>query len=286
MINRILSVSSAPYDGYDFPVILESLASCGVEYVEPAFIVGYMEPFGEEVFLPERAVQYMNWLEESGLKCHAFSSHIDLGHEDAVDVFKGRMDFAAHLGARIINTNAVVRKNEKRFLQNIGHLLRHAEKLDMAICLENPGDGSDNLINVASDGKQLIQNFGNKHIRLNYDAGNTISHRPEGRSGGVNPCQDALDAMHWCGHVHIKDVQVTPEGYFFTPLGEGVVGCAKILDALTATDLNVSIEIPMRLHRGLDSQPVRRKSPVPLPEIEVALLKSIRFVQTHLGLKL
>lgn len=87
MNHRIISVSCAPYDGYDFPVILESLARCGVSHVEPAFIVGYTESLGEEAFLPEKARQYLNWLKASGLACYTFSSHIDLGREDAVDVF-------------------------------------------------------------------------------------------------------------------------------------------------------------------------------------------------------
>ena len=33
-----------------FPVILDSLVSCGVTHVEPAFIVGYTEPFDESAF--------------------------------------------------------------------------------------------------------------------------------------------------------------------------------------------------------------------------------------------
>jgi len=100
MGNRIVSISAAPYDGYPFPQVLESLARCGVRDVEPAFIVGYTEPFDETAFTPENARQYAKWLVARGIACHAFSSHIDLGRPDAVEVFKGRMDFAARLGAR------------------------------------------------------------------------------------------------------------------------------------------------------------------------------------------
>lgn len=38
------------YSGHSYPVILESLARCGVSYVEPAFIAGYTDPFDESVF--------------------------------------------------------------------------------------------------------------------------------------------------------------------------------------------------------------------------------------------
>jgi hypothetical protein len=50
MSDRIISISAAPYDGYAFPATLDSIASCGAQYVEPAFIVGYTEPFDESSF--------------------------------------------------------------------------------------------------------------------------------------------------------------------------------------------------------------------------------------------
>ena len=45
--DRIVSISGAPYDGYPAPHMLDSLASIGATHVEPAFIVGYTEPFDE-----------------------------------------------------------------------------------------------------------------------------------------------------------------------------------------------------------------------------------------------
>lgn len=283
MTKRIISISAAPYDGYAFPEIVASLASCGVRYVEPAFIVGYTGAFDESAFTPAQAKQYIAWLHGAGLKCHAFSSHIDLGREDAVEVFKGRMDFAAQLGAKIINTNAAARANSARFFRNIEPLVRHAEQLGMIIGLENPGDGSDNLINTAADGIALLDRLGHPNLRLNYDAANTISHRPQGRPGGVTPADDALLAMPYCGHVHIKDARVTPEGYFFTPLGEGDIDCARIVRAVAKTDLALSVEMPLRLHRGPDAQPRRRPEPVPLAEIETVLRAALAFVERHLA---
>ena len=282
-MNRIISISGAPYDGYAFPQVLESLSRCNVKHVEPAFIVGYTEAFDEAAFAPENARQYAGWLSASGIGCYAFSSHIDLGRADAVEVFKRRMDFAAHLGARVINTNAAARRNAGGFFANVEVLARHAEQLDMIIGLENPGDGSDNLINTAQDGIDLVKHLGSKRVRLNYDAGNTISHRPPHRVGGVNPAADALLAMPQCAHVHVKDVRVDRQGYFFTPLGAGDIDCAAILRAVAATSLNLSIEMPLRLHRGPDAQPRRRDEPVPLAELEAAISASLHFVERHLA---
>ncbi len=281
--HRIISFSGAPYDGYAFPEILDSLASCDVTHVEPAFIVGYTGAFDESAFTPAQARQTIAWLAESGLKCHAFSSHIDLGREDAVEVFTGRMDFAAALGAKVINTNAAARLWSERFFRNIEPLVHHAEQLGLIIGLENPGDGSDNLINTAADGIALLDRLGHPNLRLNYDAANTVSHRPPGTPGGVIPADDALLAMPYCGHVHIKDARVTPEGYFFTPLGEGDIGCERIVRGVAGTDLALSVELPLRLHRGPDAQPIRRPEPVPLAEIEAAVRTSLAFVERHLG---
>jgi sugar phosphate isomerase/epimerase len=278
-MGRILSISTAPYDGYDFPAALDSIAACGAKHVEPAFIVGYTEPFDEEVFNEKNAKQYAAWLKQSGLGCFAFSSHIDLGQPEADWIFARRMDFAAALGAKVINTNAAVRAYAESFFRNIAALAGHAERLDMIIALENPGNGEDNLFNVARDGLDLVEQIGSAYVRLNYDAGNTVSHRP----GQVDPAQDALAAMPACAHVHLKDVQTRPEGYFFVPLGEGEVGCATILKAMRGREgLNLAIELPLRLHRNLAAQPVRRGSRVNLSEIETALRRSFTFVQSQL----
>ena len=152
MSDRIISISAAPYDGYEFPAMLDSIASCGAQYVEPAFIVGYTEPFDESSFNLSKVPQYTTWLKQSGLQCFAFSSHIDLGKSESDTVFARRMDFARALGARVINTNAAKRTNAEGFFHHIQILAAHAERLDMIIGLENPGNGEDNLFNLAQDG--------------------------------------------------------------------------------------------------------------------------------------
>jgi sugar phosphate isomerase/epimerase len=276
--DRIISISGAPYDGHAFPAMLESLARIGATHVEPAFIVGYTEPFDETSFTDANAQQYARWLKDAGIGCYAFSSHIDLGREDAVEVFRGRLDFARKIGARVINTNASARKTSDRFYENIAILARHAEDLDMWIGLENPGDGSDNLLNVASDSQALLQAISHERVALNYDAGNTVSHRPT-----VNATQDALDALPNCLYTHIKDVSKRPDGYFFSGLGQGDVDCGKILRRIAQTPLCLSIEMPLRLHRQPDSKPSRHDQAVPLAEIETALSQALEFVSTHLS---
>jgi sugar phosphate isomerase/epimerase len=275
--DRIVSISGAPYDGYGPPQMLESLARIGATHVEPAYIVGYTEPFDESSFTEARAVEYARWLAEAGIGCFAMSSHIDLGRPDAVEVFAGRMRFAARIGAKVINTNAAVRAHEARFFENIGPLARLAEELDLVIGLENPGDGRDNLLNTAADARALRARIGHPRVGLNHDAGNTLSHRP-----GVPCADDALAALPHALHTHIKDVRRRPEGYFFTGLGEGEIGCDRIVRAVAATPMSLSIEIPMRLHRGPDAQPSRAPYRVPLADIEARLRDALAFVHHHL----
>jgi sugar phosphate isomerase/epimerase len=279
MTDRIISISGAPYDGHPVPAMLASMAACGATNVEPAFIVGYTEVFDESAFTPAQARQWVSWLADSGMACDAFSSHIDLGRDDAVEVFRGRMDFARALGVRVINTNAAARKLKKRFFANIEVLARHAQDIGLQIGLENPGDGSDNLLNTASDAAALLADIGHACVGLNYDAGNTISHRP----GVVVPADDALAAMGLCLHTHIKDVRSDANGFFFTPLGQGSIDCARILRAVAKTELNLSIEIPLRLHRLANAQPARAPYRVPLGDIEAVLKPALAFVRQHLG---
>ena len=195
-----ISIAASSYDGHEFPVMLDSLRACGAQFVEPAFIPGYSDPFDEAVFTTASARQHRRWLDASGMGCHAFSSHYDLGRPDAVDLFTRRMAFAAALGARVVNTIAATRGNTGTFFDNIEKLAHAAEALDLIIALENPGNGEDNLINTAEDGLALIAELGLAAVRLNYDAGECgdASARARqcvgGRAGGAArlclfPCQ-------------------------------------------------------------------------------------------------
>jgi sugar phosphate isomerase/epimerase len=278
-MDRIISISAAPYDGFEFPAMLDSIASCGAQYVEPAFIVGYTEPFDESSFRLSNLPKYTPWLKQSGLQCFAFSSHIDLGKSDSDEIFARRMDFARELGVKVINTNAAHRTNADGFFRNIQLLAAHAQRLEMIIGLENPGNGEDNLFNLAEDGLRLLEQIGSPHVQLNYDAGNTVSHRP----GQVDPAQDALVALPGCGHVHIKDVQTRTDGYYFVPIGDGDVDCSMILQSIKdRPDLNLAIEIPLRFHRNSAGQPCRNNSPVKISEIESVLRKSLDYVRQRL----
>ena len=273
-MERIVSVSAAPYDGWETAVVLESLARCGATHVEPAFIVGYTEPFDEAAFGETEAARWSSLLRAWGLGCHALSSHIDLGREDAVAVFRKRMDFARRIGARVINTNAAVRENEAAFLRNIEPLVRHAEAIGIVIGLENPGDARPNLIDSAADGIALVRQIDAPELRLNYDPGNTQSHRP-----AIDPVADAISALDACAHLHLKAVRRVEDGWINVALGEGDRDLGLLRAALRARpELAIGIELPLRMRRGQDAQPWRRVARLQLQVIEAAVRRSLAWV--------
>ena len=273
-MDRIVSISSAPYDGWDAPVMLESLARCGATHVEPAFIVGYTEPFDETAFDGHEATRWSSLLRDFGLRCHALSAHIDLGRADAVPVFRTRMDFARRIGARVINTNAAVRANAEAFFRNIEPLARHAEAIGLAVGLENPGDARPSLIDVAADGVALVRRLGTSSVRLNYDPGNTESHRPE-----VDGVADAISALDRCAHLHLKAVRRVEDGWTNVALGEGDRDLGPLREALIGRpELPVSVELPLRMRRGIDAQPWRRVARLDVPRIEEAVRRSLAWI--------
>ena len=114
-------------------------------------------------------------------------------------------------------------------------------------------------------------------MRLNYDPGNTASHRPN----RIDAAVDAIAALPGCAHFHLKDVRRDADGgWSFTVPGEGEIDCDAIMAALAgAPALPFAVELPLRLRRRADAQPVRRPEPVPLAEIEAAVRGCLAYVR-------
>ncbi|WP_085314738.1 sugar phosphate isomerase/epimerase family protein [Derxia lacustris] len=278
---RIVAVSSVAYDGYPADRMLDSLARLGATHVEPSMVPVYAISADEREFGERQAATLARDIAAAGLACHTVSAHMDLGRADAVKVFGRRMRFAARLGAKLVNTHAADRPVEARFLRNLERLLPLAEELGLVICFENPGHGSDNLFNRAADGIALLARIGSPRVALNHDLGNLLSHRP-----GTDAAADAIAALPHCAQVHLKDVRARADGWFLTALGDGDAGCARVMPALAARPaVCVSIELPMRLHRGPDGLPSRTPFRVPLADIESRLAAALAYVHHHLSAK-
>jgi sugar phosphate isomerase/epimerase len=274
---RILSISTAAFDGHDLSVTLDKIASLGVSHVEMAFIQGYTNPFGEEVFSPENGGRLQKLLSNTGLSCFAFSAHMDLGTEESVKVFVKRMEFASQLGAKVIVTNAGLVQGKRAFMKNMAALARVAESLNLIIGLENPGDGKENIINSGKDGAMVVREMDSDWVKLNYDFGNLISHLYD----KVRPEEDYREALPYSVHLHIKDVKSDGQGWGFTEIGKGSIDYRSVLNQLKSEEpsLPLSLEIPLRLTRAPDASPRRKASPLPLDEIRSILKGSLDFVK-------
>lgn len=282
-MDRIISISTAAFDGHDLSVALREISQIGLEHIELAFIQGYMDPFGEEIFSPFYAKKVSRLLSETNLACFAVSAHMDLATESSLEIFKQRMDFANRVGAKIIISNAGPKKNERVFMKNMEELARVAESLDLIIGLENPGDGKENIIESGKSGASVIQKIGSDWVKLNYDFGNVISHFYE----RVRPEKDFIYALPFSAHLHIKDVKSNGQGWSFVEIGKGSINFRSILNHLKSENHThpLSLEVPLRVTRAPDALPRRLASPVSLDEIRRVLKGSLDFVMGILGEK-
>lgn len=258
-----ISVSTAAYDGYDFDVILPSLARCGIRNVEFAFIDGYVEVFTDSDFTAAFAAELKSEMQRHGQQCRYFSGHIDLGIENAAARLEARCRFAASLGASFVITNAATRERAGTFFAQADTLAAIAENYGLRILLENPGNGVPNLLDHASDALRLLERLDSQAFGINYDIGNLLAHRP-----AREPLEDARAAMNIADHFHLKPCARREGGIDFVPLGAGDVNDTALALELLRQNKPFSLELPFRLHRDANAQPWRDEQPLPLDVIE------------------
>ncbi len=273
-----ITISTAAYDGYSFEEAFKSIKGIGCKQVEIAFIGGYTEAFTEDYFNDVNAKEICNLLEKSGLKCTAFSSHVDLASDDIVNIFKKRMAFAKKVGATFIVTNSASIAQKDVFYENMKELAQYAEELELYIGLENPGDGVDNLLNSGKMAPDVIAQIASKYVGINYDFGNLVSHCFEKEE----PELDYIACTDQTIHYHVKDVEADSDGWHFTPIGDGAIDYKKILtDILESGNATpLSLEIPLRLRRDKNAKPERNPEKMPLETIESTLKKSVQFIDS------
>ena len=272
----LLSINTLIFQGHDIRTVLREFAPLGITRVELAFIRAYAPDLTDGFFTEERGRQLRDLLDEFGLTGPAVSTHMDLGADDAVETFRRRMVFAQALGAGYIISNAASRQRETRFYRNMEQLADCARSMEITICLENPGDGDDHLIDSARTGTVVIRQIGSAHVRLNYDIGNVFINT----RGRRLPEADLAEAIPCSAHFHLKDIRADPTGYVYCAIGGGMIDYRSILRTLAshAPGVPVGIEIPLRLKRGRDFVPWLDPAVPDLREIRRTLAASVGFV--------
>ena len=276
-MNPIVSINTLIFHGYDLQTMMTEISQLGAKYIELAFIKTYLPDLKEEDFSKRNAQKIRGMLQDFDLSTVALSAHMDLGKDDSVDSFKSRMAFAKEIGARTVITNASTRSQETTFFKNMEKLAIFAQSLQLVIGLENPGDGSNHIVDYAKTGVLTVQRIGSDFVRLNYDIGNPFIYS----KGTLKPEDDFEEAIPWSVHFHLKDVRKEETGYFYSEIGKGVIDYKTILQALSkkAPSIPIGIEIPLCLKRGRDFIPWIDFTPVDLAEIRKILRGSLDFVE-------
>lgn len=275
-----ISINTLAYEGYDLTTALREIAKIGVSHVELGYTRGWTEGLTEEHFSEASAVEINRLLSDLGLSSIALSAHIDLTTEGAVDEMKRRIDFGKRLGAKIVNTKVGARSGLDKFEKNIESIADYAESMNIIIGLENPSEGTDQIITSGKTGAEVVKKIDSNFIKLNYDFGNAFAYS----KGAVDPAIDYKNALPHACYLHLKDMYKTDDGWVFAQIGNGVVDYDVILRELAEEKklLPLSIE-HLFIYAATKDLVVQRKAQAPeLSQISMSLKGSYDYIKSFI----
>ena len=277
-MNPELSINTLAYEGYDLSTALQEIAKIGVSHVELGYTQGWTEGLTEEHFSETSAADINRLLSDLGLSSIALSAHIDLTTEAAVDELKRRIDFGKRLGAKIVNTKVGARSGLKQFEKNIEPIAEYAESVNIVIGLENPSEGTDQIITSGKTGAEVVKRIDSDFIKLNYDFGNAFTYS----KGKVDPAFDYKNALPYACYLHLKDMSKIDDGWIFAQIGKGIVNYDTILKELVEENklLPLSIE-HLFIYTATKDLIVQREAKAPeLSQISISLKASYDYVKS------
>ena len=275
-----IALNTLAFHGYPLDTALEEIARLSA-YVEPVYISKYDPTLREEYFNETNAQRLRQRLEGLGLKATSMGSHLDLGQADSVEIFRRRMEFARAIGAGMILTNATEKSRQATFLRNIERLAAYAEKLDLTMALENPGDGQDQLLGTGIEGAAICEELGSDRVRLNYDFSNVFTYS----KGRRRPDEELEAVLPYVGHLHFKNVKPWEGAWPVCGLDAGIIDYRRLLRRFpTLSSIPMSLELPIRF--GYDAEfhfGLREKLTIPSLDIVRRILKdSLDYLATAL----
>lgn len=250
MRNRksVIAINTLAFHGCPLDTALEEIAQL-TDCVELVFIAKYDPTLCEDHFNQNNARVLTRRLEQLRLKIISMGSHMDLGQTNAATVFKKRMEFAKAIGAGTIITNASRKACQMAFYKNMDELIAYAEKMDLIIALENPGDGHDQLLGDGIKGIAVLERLGSDRIRLNYDFSNVFTYS----KGKKHPDLELSELLPYIGHLHLKNVKFQKGVWMVSSIGEGVIDYRDLFQQFPSLwNIPMSIELPIGF--GYDAQ--------------------------------
>jgi sugar phosphate isomerase/epimerase len=266
---RIVSVSTAPYDGYELPQAFDSIAGLGATHADPAFLAAG-EP-AEAMFNAAGARRLAAWLRAAGLSPAAVYADLDLSGPDAPGGLRRRIDFAAAAGARYLVVPAPPRRDQRRALAHLQALAgpRAGPAVDLLLT-PSAAAGPQALPDAAA----LVARSGLGWLGLSFSTVQAALAQP-----GLSAA-DQLDAVQpACRHLQLADLRER-DGWFCVPPGQGTGACADVLRGKASRGLPVSLHLPLRLHRSRTGDLRRGPYRVPLADIEAAVTAGLGFVSS------
>ena len=279
-MNPVVSINTLAYEGYDLKTALQEIAKTGASHVELGYTRGWTEGLTEEHFSEASAVDINCLLSDLGLSSIALSAHIDLTTENAVDELKRRIDFGKRLVVKIVNTKVGARSSRSQFEKNIEPIADYAKSMNIIIGLENPSEGSDQIITSGKTGAEVVKDINSDFIKLNYDFGNAFTCS----KGEVDPAVDYKEALPYACHLHLKDMNKVDDGWVFAQIGQGIVKYDIILRELVEDNkiLPLSIE-HLFIYNATKDLIVQRKAKAPeLDQIRGSLKASYEYVKSFI----
>lgn len=276
-MDRIVSVSTMAFDGYSLETALDELAALGVRFVEPASVDKVFQHLVEADFCGARAAWLRSHLEARQQRCHSLSAHMDLTQADSLDRFVRRIEFAAAVGASIVNSIAGPTASLDGFRRNIPALAKRAEALGITIALENHGD----LLDREQQILDLIREIGHPAVRVNYDTGNAWYYS----KGKIDSVAELALLAPVVSHLHVKTPKVVDGLMRWVALGDGELDLARVGRLLQETmpGVAVSYELSPR-QRSRDFEPRWRAPEIPpLPEIRGTITRSLQALASVLS---
>ena len=275
-MDPVISINTLAYEGYDLTTALQEIAKIGTGHVELGFTRGWTEGLTEAHFGRASAMKINRLMSDLGLSSIALSAHIDLTTEDSVDEMKRRIDFGKMLGVKIVNTKVGARSGRNKFEKNIESIADYAESMNIFIGLENPSEGTDQIVTSGKTGAEVVKKINNDFIRLNYDFGNAFTYS----KGAVDPASDYKEALPYACYLHLKDIKKINNGWMFAQIGDGIVRYDIVLKELVEGHrlLPLSIE-HLFIYSATNDLIVQRKAQAPeLSQISASLKASYDYV--------
>lgn len=219
---------------------LEGLSGVGFQQIELLCASEWTPHYDPSTATVSDRARLVEALDRYGLRIASLSGHSNLATEEGVGKFRERLEFAASLGIRIVNTGVGDLSSEDRrhsFHRNIREVAAWASALGVTVALEPHGAWAPSGRALA----EIVRGIGASSIRINYDTANVIYY------SGERPEEDILSVGDLVAHVHMKDKVGGKMEWNFPALGKGEIDFPRILTVLEQSGYQGPFSIEIEL---------------------------------------